>query len=229
MEKLTIAVVVAMMSEFELVSHIINNPKEGNISGNPCVMGTIEDKNIILLKCGIGKVNAGVLVSELIAEYKPDYIINSGVAGGIGKGLKVADIVVGSECLYHDVWCGEGEWGQIQGMPLRFAADEHLLKVARSIDNDKIVIGTICTGDQFISDEDQLKSIKTNFPDGEAVDMESAAMAHVCYMRGVPFISLRVVSDTPGMEDDNTSQYFDFFTDAPKLTFGVLEELIEGI
>ena len=224
-----IAIIVAMQSEFELVSHILENVVEPPMpDGVQCRLGMFYGKQIILLKSGIGKVNAAMQVTSLIAEAHPDYIINSGVAGGIGAGLHQGDIVVGTETCYHDVWCGEGEWGQVQGLPLKFRANLELVNAAKSIDA-KLVFGLICTGDQFISDLATLQGIKKNFPDGQAVDMESAAIAQVCHIKNVPFMSLRIVSDTPGMEPDNTTQYLDFFAEAPKMTFAVLQQLIEKI
>ena len=224
-----IAIIVAMQSEFELVSHILENAVEPPMpDGVQCRLGMLSGKQIILLKSGIGKVNAAMQVTSLIAEAHPDYIINSGVAGGIGAGLHQGDIVVGTEVCYHDVWCGEGEWGQVQGLPLKFRANLELVNAAKSIDA-KLVFGLICTGDQFISDLATLQGIKKNCPDGQAVDMESAAIAQVCHIKNVPFMSLRIVSDTPGMEPDNTTQYLDFFAEAPKMTFAVLQQLIEKI
>ena len=230
-----IAIIVAMQSEFDLVSNILANAEACEIEGAKALVGELSGKQIILLKSGIGKVNAAMQVTSLIAEMHPDYIINSGVAGGIGEGMHQGDIVVGTEACYHDVWCGEGEWGQVQGYPLNFLANEHLLEAAKNVNsqqstvNSRLVFGLICTGDQFISDLATLQGIKRNFPDGKAVDMESAAIAQVCYAKQVPFMSLRIVSDTPGMEPDNTAQYLDFFAEAPKKTFAVLQQLIEKI
>ena len=238
-----IAIIVAMQSEFELVSHILENAEAREIEGAKALVGELSGKQIILLKSGIGKVNAAMQVTSLIAEMHPDYIINSGVAGGIGEGMHQGDIVVGTECCYHDVWCGEGAWGQVQGYPLKFPTNEHLLEAAERVVKDNsctdaiycvsttfnFQLGLICTGDQFISDLATLQGIKKNFPDGKAVDMESAAIAQVCYAKQVPFMSLRIVSDTPGMEKDNTTQYLDFFAEAPKMTFAVLRQLIETI
>ena len=234
-----IAIIVAMQSEFELVSNILENAETREIEGAKALVGELSGKQIILLKSGIGKVNAAMQVTSLIAEMPPDYIINSGVAGGIGEGMHQGDIVVGTECCYHDVWCGEGEWGQVQGYPLNFSASEYLLEAMRNAQctmhnaqlnkNSQFIFGLICTGDQFISDLATLQGIKKNFPDGKAVDMESAAIAQVCYAKQVPFMSLRIVSDTPGMEKDNTTQYLDFFAEAPKMTFAVLRQLIETI
>ncbi len=224
MEK--IAVIVAMQKEFDLVSHIITDGKSQATDGASYIKGETEGKSILLMKCGIGKVNAAVQAASLIAAEHPDCIINSGVAGGIGRGIRQGDIVAGAECVYHDVWCGEGQWGQIQGIPLKFSADPHLLATLRSLDVDRLHTGLICTGDQFISDLARLNAIKEMFPDGLAVDMESCAIAQVCHMRRTPFLSLRVISDTPGMEQDNTAQYFDFFKDAPMKTFAVLKNMI---
>ena len=226
-----IAIIVAMQSEFNLVSNILEHAEPREIEGAKALVGELSGKQIILLKSGIGKVNAAMQVTSLIAEMHPDYIINSGVAGGIGEGMHQGDIVVGTEACYHDVWCGEGEWGQVQGYPLKFPANEHLLEAAKSVvkDNSQLVFGLICTGDQFISELVTLQGIKRNFPDGKAVDMESAAIAQVCYAKQVPFMSLRIVSDTPGMEPDNTTQYLDFFAEAPKKTFAVLRQLIDKI
>ena len=230
-----IAIIVAMQSEFELVSNILENAEAHEIGGAKALVGELSGKQIILLKSGIGKVNAAMQVTSLIAEMHPDYIINSGVAGGIGEGMHQGDIVVGTECCYHDVWCGEGKWGQVQGYPLKFSANPELVNAVKAINsqfsifNSQFIFGLICTGDQFISDLATLQGIKKNFPDGKAVDMESAAIAQVCYAKQVPFMSLRIVSDTPGMEKDNTTQYLDFFAEAPKMTFAVLRQLIETI
>ena len=223
-----IAIIVAMQSEFDLVSNILEHAEPREIEGAKALVGELFGKQIILLKSGIGKVNAAMQVTSLIAEMHPDYIINSGVAGGIGEGMHQGDIVVGTETCYHDVWCGEGEWGQVQGFPLKFPASSELVNDMKSL-NSQLIFGLICTGDQFISDLATLQGIKRNFPDGKAVDMESAAIAQVCYAKQVPFMSLRIVSDTPGMEPDNTAQYLDFFAEAPKKTFAVLRQLIETI
>lgn len=224
-----IIIVVAMQSEYNLVAGILANATEQNIDGITYSTGIIADKEVVLLQSGIGKVNAAIRVTELIFKEQPDCVINSGVAGGIGAGLHPGDVVIGTECCYHDVWCGEGQWGQIQGLPLKFKADERLVGAARQIDDNRLRFGLICTGDQFISDLDTLNAIKRNFPDGQAVDMESAAIAQACHLKKTPFMSVRVVSDTPGMEHDNTSQYFDFFKDAPKATFKTLQQLISKL
>ena len=100
-----IAIIVAMQSEFDLVSNILEHAEPCEIEGAKALVGELFGKQIVLLKSGIGKVNAAMQVTSLIAEMHPDYIINSGVAGGIGEGMHQGDIVVGTETCYHDVWC----------------------------------------------------------------------------------------------------------------------------
>ena len=182
-----------------------------------------------LAKSGIVKVNAAIQVTDIIADYAPDCIINSGVAGGVGQMLKGADVVVGTECVYHDVWCGEGAWGEVQCLPLKFKANEQLLETLKAIRTENMQFGLICTGDQFITDKIRLQEILQHFPEALAVDMESCAMAHVCYIKQVPFISIRVVSDTPNNDHDNTAQYFDFWKEAPQRTFQVLQQLMKAL
>ncbi|MDR0831090.1 MAG: 5'-methylthioadenosine/adenosylhomocysteine nucleosidase [Prevotellaceae bacterium] len=222
-----IAVIVAMQSEFELVKNIFTTYETLETKNFTCLLGTISGNEIYLMRCGIGKVNAAVQVSEIISACQPDYVINTGVAGGIDRSLNVADVVVSERCAYHDVWCGEGHFGQIQGLPLFFESDKNLVQLAKSVADDTTHFGLICTGDQFITEKEVLQRIKSNFPSALAVDMESAAMAHVCHLRGVPFVSIRVISDSPCMENDNLNQYFDFFESAPQRTFEVLRKIIE--
>lgn len=226
---MTILIVVAMQSEFDLMSHIMTNATTDLHSGVRCCIGTITGKRVILMQSGIGKVNAAVRVADVIRSERPDFVINSGVAGGIGDGMRPGDVVVGVRTCYHDVWCGEGEWGQVQGLPLYYNADAELLDLAKTVASERIRFGLIATGDQFVSDVEQLRGIRSRFPDAQAVDMESAAIAQTCHLYSTPFMSIRVVSDTPGMVYDNTSQYFDFMTDAPRATFDVVSRLIEAM
>ena len=131
--------------------------------------------------------------------------------------IEVFDIVTGKEIVYHDVWCGEeNEPGQIPEYPARFYSDPELLKKALSLQTStRIYSGLICSGDQFITTRKELDKIKATFPNGLAVDMESASIAHVCYMNKIPFLSFRIISDTPGIED-HTTQYNRFWEEAPQ-------------
>ena len=226
-----IGIIVAMGSEFERVAALLEDKKEKVSGGFSFTEGDLGGRKIILAKSGIGKVCAAVGVAEMIRGYAPDCIINTGVAGGIDDTLRVMDVVVGERTVYHDVWCGEGnEYGQIQGMPAVFHADSRLLQVAKALQTDvHLMQGLVCTGDQFITDRKALDKIKEKFPEGLAVDMESCAMAQVCHMYSIPFLSFRVISDTPGNTDDHASQYKDFWATAAEKSFGVLKQLVVNL
>ena len=150
----------------------------------------------------IGKVNAAAGTVELIRNFQPDCIISTGVAGGIDSELNVMDVVVSRNIVYHDVWCGEGNaYGQVQGFPTFFRGDDTLYNCALSLDTRNADSRrTDLHGDKFITDRTELNAIKQNFPEGLAVDMESAAIAQVCHLYRVPFISFRIISDTPGAD-----------------------------
>lgn len=226
-----LGIIVAMGTEFRLVEGLLQNKEEKNTPGFRFLRGQIAGKEVVLMQCGIGKVCAAIGAVEMIRTYHPEYMLNTGVAGGIDSRLRVMDIVLGKEVVYHDVWCGEGNaYGQVQGMPERFCGNEYLLQTAQNVKSDiQICKGLICSGDRFITDQVALTKIKNNFPDGLAVDMESGAIAQVCHIYGVPFLSCRIISDTPGMIQNHALQYKDFWTAAPEKSFEVLRQVIEKI
>ena len=225
----TIVVVVAMQSEFDMVMNILDEPGIVTLNGFHAVEGKKGDVKIVVMKLGIGKVNAALGVVELIRYYSPKYIINTGVAGGVGTNIHQGDIVVALQCCYHDVWCGSGSYGQVQDFPLYYSSNNNLLDIIRNIDNDKIKVGLICTGDQFISDVYKVQLIRNYFPDALAVDMESAACAQTCFVFNTPFISIRIISDTPESHDDNFVQYEEFFKTAPQKNFSIIVALLNAI
>lgn len=191
--------------------------------------GRLGNNDIVLWRCGIGKVNAAIGTLQLIEQHHPDAIVSTGLAGGIDSQLDVMDIIAASQAVYHDVWCGMGcEMGQIQGLPTRFDADAHLLATAQNTPTEgHLVKGLICTGDQFITDRNALDEIKRKFPDGLACDMESAAIAHTCYQLKMPFLSLRVVSDTPGRTDNHQMQWDDFLNSMCDRSFQFVRRFLE--
>ncbi len=191
--------------------------------------GRLGNNDIILWRCGIGKVNAAIGTMQLIAQHQPDAIVSTGLAGGIDTQLNVMDIIAASQAAYHDVWCGMGcELGQVQGLPTRFAADTHLLATAAATPTEgHLMTGLICTGDQFITDRNALDEIKRKFPDGLACDMESAAIAHTCHLHNLPFLSLRVVSDTPGRTDDHQMQWDEFLNTMCDRSFHFVRQFLE--
>ena len=225
-----IGIIAAMSSEYKQVAQLLEEKKEYTEGIYEYTEGKIKNNTVILTKCGIGKVNAAAGSVELIRTFQPDCIISTGVAGGIDKCLKVMDVVASQQIVYHDVWCGEGNaYGQIQGMPTFFEGNATLLDCAISLDTDTPIHGgLICSGDKFITDREELNVIKGNFPEGLAVDMESGSIAQICYIYKVPFISFRIISDTPGAEN-HWEQYTNFWGEMADRSFGVTKAFLESL
>ncbi len=226
-----LGIVAALDNEFAQVVALLDNVVKSEINGLPYVEGNFgSNLKIGLAKSGIGKVCAAVGTVELIKRFQPDYLINTGVAGGIDAGLNVMDVVVSNRVAYHDVWCGEGSIGQVQGFPLYFESCKELFDIALKV-NASVPVkgGLIVTGDQFISDKEQLAKIKTTFSDALAVDMESSSIAHVCYMYNIPFMSFRIMSDTPGAHENNLNQYLNFWESIAENSFAVCKAFLSEL
>ena len=194
----------------------------------------LADGSVRVEKCGIGKVNAALGAQRMINEFHPDVIISSGCAGGNGDDIQVQDVVVSSELCYHDVYCGTAidnstVYGQVQGLPARFAADAELLRKACALDcGVPVHAGLIVTGDWFVDSKDKMRDIIAHFPEAKAVDMESCAIAQTCYLNKVPFVSFRVISDIP-LRDTDASQYHDFWGTVAEHSFQVTRTFVETL
>ena len=204
------------------------------------------DGNVLVRKCGIGKVNVALGAQQMINEFHPDCIISSGCAGGNGDDVQVQDVVVSSELCYHDVYCGTAidnttQYGQVQGLPARYQADPYLLEKAQNLSlftphstlhtphsTLHIHPGLIVTGDWFVDTKEKMRSIIEKFPEAKAVDMESCAIAQTCYLNKVPFISFRVISDIP-LRDTNASQYHNFWETIAQNSFQVTKTFVESL
>ena len=192
---------------------------------------------VLVEKCGIGKVNAALGAQRMINEFHPDCIISSGCAGGNGDDINIQDIIVSSELCYHDVYCGKAiddttVYGQVQGLPVRFQADPELLDKAMqlSVTNSQLSIhkGLIVTGDWFVDTKDKMREIIGHFPEAKAIDMESCAIAQTCYINKVPFISFRVISDIP-LRDTDASQYHNFWDTVAENSFQTTRAFVESL
>lgn len=226
-----IVILVAMDKELELLLSIMPEREEIGIGGKKFYRGMISGKEIVAGKCGIGKVNSALNTLRVIEAERPDLVINSGVAGGASGRLHIGDVLVADRVTYHDVWCGPGTVeGQADGYPLYLLPYEKGLEAASRMkaEGEELNFGLICSGDRFIHTAEEVDSILANFPDALAVDMESASIAQTCMSEDVPFMIIRVMSDTPGA-GDNVSQYKDFWGEAPRKTFKSVESLIEKL
>lgn len=219
-----LGIIVAMGSELKMLLAEMSSVTEENANGTTYYKGNIGSRDIVAMQCGIGKVNAAVGALTLIERYSPEAIINTGIAGGTGGGADILDVVVGTEVGYHDVWCGPGNApGQVQGLPERFAGATAMFGITQ--DTPGVKLGLIASGDRFVSTPEELAALLATQPRAIACDMESGAIAQVCHLKQIPFLAIRVVSDTPGAEN-HLDQYLDFWNVAPSRTFGILRQLL---
>ena len=212
-------IIVAMESELQMLLPLVEDMKETTVNGYLIRRGRMGDNEVAIMQTGIGKVNAAVGAISLIDSFGPDLVVNTGIAGGTGQG---ADRIG-----YHDVYCGPGNArGQVQGLPELFPyLGDKLVNLGAVSGNPAVKRGLIASGDLFVSTPEELKAVLAVQPEAIAVDMESGAIAQVCCLRDVPFLAIRVVSDTPGVENHH-AQYSEFFTIAPRSTFEVVKALL---
>ena len=207
-----ICIIVAMESEYALMHKLL---EAGGVPGH----------ELVLERCGMGKVNAAVVATELIAREHPDLLISTGVAGSTSHSVHTGDFVVSRQIVFHDAWYGEGnEYGQVQGLPARFSAPEQFVQKAAELG---AIPGLIASGDKFIEDSKDVDFILSHFPDALAVDMESGALAQTCYLKGVPFISLRLISD--GNDDAHMEAYKNFWQTAGAESFRMVHSFLESL
>lgn len=225
-----IGIIVAMDKELAQLKGLLSSPQEEQTGIMPCTIGSIGKNDVVLQKCGIGKVNATAGAVEMILRHHPDVIISTGCAGGADIHLKVTDVVVGHQYTYHDVYCGsEVAYGQFVGMPAIYHADSVLVEKAMNLScTTTIHSGLMVSGDWFVDSREKMREILDHFPDAMAVDMESCAIAQACYLYQVPFVSFRVISDVP-LSDVKAAQYFDFWERMAEGSFEVTRKFIESL
>ncbi|MCM1050768.1 MAG: 5'-methylthioadenosine/adenosylhomocysteine nucleosidase [Paenibacillus sp.] len=222
---MTIGIIVAMTKELNLLLPLMEEHAVSNIGGTEFHTGKIHGHDVVLMECGIGKVNAAIGTVTLIDTFHPDLVINTGVAAGAGENVAVMDAIVATQVAHHDFWCIGEEWGRVPGCPRLFPT----LTYPEAVKGANVKRGLIASGELFITSREQVDAIKKNFPDVLAIDMESAAIAQACYVRNVPFFCMRVISDTPWCHHDNSAQYENFWEDAPRQSFGLIKSLIESL
>ena len=222
-----IAIISAMEKERNLIEPLLQDKEKVELKGLPAIKGRIGRNEILLAKCGIGKVNAAINAYKIIDGWAPELVVNTGVAGGASLRTDIGDVLVADYVAYHDVWCGPGtNPGVADGMEVFMECDPAVVKLAYEVmAGSRLQVGLICSGDRFISEEAEVKEIEKLFPEVVAVDMESAAIAQVCCMEGVRFNIIRVISDTPG-SGRNIDQYKNFWAEAPEKTFRLVELLL---
>ena len=228
-----IGIIGAMESEVESIFANMTSKEKININNLTFYKGLLFNKDVVVVKCGIGKVNAALCTQLLILTFKVDKIINTGIAGATGKGLTIYDFVVSSQAVYHDFDTSFFGYklGQVPGMEETFKADEDLQKLALQAfekselaKNHKIQNGLIASGDQFISGGERKSFIINNFHP-LCVEMEGCAIAHTCFANNIPFVIIRCMSDCA---DDSAVETYEE-TKASKASSEFLLDLIKEI
>lgn len=196
-----IGIIGAMDVEVAELIESMDNIKKETISSTVYYEGTLQGKNVVVAKCGVGKVHAAVCAQTMILKYKPDAIINTGVAGSLNSELDIADLVISNNVVQHDMdTSGLGDpIGLISGVnliniPCSNSLVEKIEKAAKTIENTNVIVGTIASGDQFICNQDKKDYIVNNF-NALCAEMEGAAIGHVCYLNNVDFCIVRAISD----------------------------------
>lgn len=200
-----LAVIGAMEQEVEHLRAALTDAKTETIGNSEFTSGRYGSHELILVKSGIGKVNAAMTTTIVLEKYKPDYVINTGSAGGYDPNLTMGDIVVSTEVRHHDVDVRAFgyEMGQVPGLPAAFKADDVLIeKAQQAIEaiGANSATGLIATGDSFMHIPERIQETREHFPTMAACEMEAAAVAQVCYQFETPFVVIRALSDIAGQE-----------------------------
>lgn len=214
-----------MSKELRLILPLLDNPVEETRGATTFHRGTIGGHTVIVMECGIGKVNAAMGATLMADHYSPDLVINTGVAAGAGPEVAVMDTVIATSLAHHDFWCIGEEWGRVPGSPRMLPA----VTFEEVLEGPSVKRGLIVSGELFISKREEVDLIRSRFPGVLAVDMESAAIAQVCERLSIPYFCMRVISDSPWCSHDNSRQYADFWEDAPRHSFSLVRKLLESL
>lgn len=199
-----IAILGAMDQEVALLKASLENVKISEYAHLNFYSGQLHGVEVVVVKCGIGKVAASVATTVMIDQFAPDFVVNTGSAGGFDADLSIGDLVIGTSVQHHDVDVTHFgyERGQVYGMPAIFPCDERLIEAAEHAAQDVVHVkskrGLICTGDSFIGCDEAASRLRGLFPDMRAVEMEGAAIGQTCYMLDTPFVVIRSLSDIAG-------------------------------
>lgn len=208
-----IGIIAAMDEEVRVIKETMKHYVKESRANCIFYKGHLFNKQVVLVKSGIGKVNAALATTLLHEKYDPDIIINTGSAGGYSDSLNVGDVVVSKNVVHHDVDARAFDYvyGQVPGMPAFYEADPNLIKLTKQV-LEKLNIshatGLIGSGDSFMDDPDNIQYILKQFPNLIAVEMEAAAVAQICFQYETPFIIIRALSDIAGKQSTMSFEQF---------------------
>ncbi|OOH90264.1 5'-methylthioadenosine/S-adenosylhomocysteine nucleosidase [Pasteurellaceae bacterium 15-036681] len=227
-----IGIIGAMAQEVEILLSYMAEPKLTEVAGCKIYEGKLNNINVALLQSGIGKTAAAVGTTLLLQITKPNFILNTGSAGGIDSNLNVGDIVISTEVCHHDVDVTAFGYkkGQLPANPATFLADKGLAELATKEAQRagfNAVSGLVCSGDVFVNGAEMINRVRSDFPDVAAVEMEAASIAQVCHAFDVPFVVVRAISD---VADKESHLSFDEFLPlaaqkSSEIVFGMLAHI----
>ena len=210
-----LGIIGAMDEEVDILKDIMEIEETIQKASLKFYVGKLEGKDVVLVRCGIGKVNAALCAQILISEFNVDAVVNTGVAGALNEDLDVYDIVISTDAIQHDF--DTTVFGDKKGMIPRmdnsiFKADEKLINAAyesskEEIKTHKVLKGRVLSGDIFISNKELKDELVKEF-NGYCGEMEGAAIAHVCYVNHTPFVVIRAMSDKADGSADVTYEEF---------------------
>lgn len=202
-----VGIIGAMDIEVNGIVNSMTDLESKNISGITFYKGKLYSKDIVVAKCGIGKVFASICAQTMILEYKVDIVINTGVAGSLTNNLKVLDIAIASKVVQHDMDTsplGDPK-GLISGINVIYFDTNNIvkdsLKKACEMADCRCYEGVIASGDKFIANKQEKIDIASEF-NAIACEMEGAAIGHTCFINNIPFGIIRAISDGDGAEMD---------------------------
>lgn len=227
-----IGIIGAMRCETDGLKAAMENVRVETIASVSFFAGTLGGCDTVVAEAGVGKVNAAVTAQIMILKYSPEYIINSGVAGGLDDSLSIGDVVIADRTAEHDMDTtplGDAP-GFITGLDrVYIECDKGLVKLLRDVTAElgiNSVVGTVVSGDQFICGSDSRQRLKQTF-DAAAAEMEGAAIGHVCAMNNVKFGVLRAISD--GANSDSHVDFPSFCAAAAENSIKIIKELLVKI
>lgn len=196
-----LGIIGAMEEEVETLLEKMENKAARAKAGSTFYEGKLSGLDVVVVQCGIGKVNAALCVQILCDCYGVTHVVNTGIAGSLCNELDIGDLVVSRDAMYHDFDCGGFGYpvGQVPGMDvLTFPADETMISLAfaaaEAVNPGHTKIGRVASGDQFVADP-ELKDKIISLTQALCTEMEGTAIAQTAYRNGVPFVILRAISD----------------------------------
>lgn len=227
-----IGIIVAMQEELEEILKIMEEKEEKEIYGITFIIGKIEDTKVVVVKSGVGKVNAARTTQILIDKLKVKSVINVGSAGALNPLLDIGDIVIAEKLVQHDfdITAFDHAKGYIPNVGVYLDSDEYLLRIANEVSKEFTDIGfhngVIASGDIFCTSDKMSQKINQKFK-ALCVDMEGASIAQVAYLSGIPFLVVRSISDIPN--NNNRITYEEFLESSSRLVTKFLISMLERI